>query len=128
MRKRQDYWKARDAHKGQARTTTIPSCSDVRMTKSIKNLKKVHGWTEDHCRYLDNFTTTNISHIAPWHHRNQEENTILLVSEDDKQAVSKFGCFLNVNSEQRHFLSVYVDDIKKLAGRNKTLTQCRKYF
>ena len=53
--------------------------SDEKYRKS----QKVHGWTEDQCRYLDYLTTMDISCSATWHQRNRNENTIFLVSNDD---------------------------------------------
>ena len=55
--------------------------------KSIEILSKAHGWTEEYCRYLDNLTTIDISHTAPWHQRHRYESTIPLVcNDDDRQA------------------------------------------
>ena len=59
---------------------------DERMTQRDRESQKVHGWTEDYCRYLDYLTTIDISHSATWHQRNRYENTILLGSNDDEQA------------------------------------------
>ena len=54
--------------------------------EQYRESQKDHGWTEDYCRYLDYLTTIVISDSAPWHQRNRYENTILLVSNKDKQA------------------------------------------
>ena len=54
--------------------------------EKYRESQKVHGWTEDYCRYLNYFTTTDISYSAPWHQRNRHGNTILLVFNSDKQA------------------------------------------
>ena len=67
----------------QEGTVMTPSCSDGRVTISFENLTKIHGWTEDLCRFLDYFTTVDISYSAIWHQRNRYENNILLVSNDD---------------------------------------------
>ena len=42
---------------------------------------------EEYCRYLDYFTTIDISHTAPWQQRHRFDSTIRLVcKDDDRQA------------------------------------------
>ena len=56
-------------------------------TPLYRNSQKARGWTEEFCRYLDHFTTIDISYTAPWHQRHRYQSTITLVcNDDDRQA------------------------------------------
>ena len=49
--------------------------------------QQAHGWTEEHCRYLDYLTTIDIAYTALLHQRHRYEGTITLVCNDeDRQA------------------------------------------
>ena len=70
----------------QERTTDDSTVLRWQNDKKYRESQKVHGWTEDCCRYLNYLTTIDMSYSAAGQQRNRYENTILLVSNDDKQA------------------------------------------
>ena len=47
-----------------------------------RNSQLAVGWTETYCRYLDYFTTVDITHYAPHHQRKQYESTITMKCND----------------------------------------------
>ena len=55
--------------------------------EKYRNSQQAHGWTEEHCRYLDYLTTIDISYTAPctapWHQRHRYESTITLACNDE---------------------------------------------
>ena len=58
----------------------------MQQDEKYRNSQRAYGWTEEYCRYLDNLTKIDISHIAPWHWRHWYESTITLVcNEEDRQ-------------------------------------------
>ena len=78
-----DHWKAMDAKKGankRDKDTTIlirwQEDGEYRISQWS------HGWTENYCRYLDYFTTIDISDFAPDHQRYRYENTITMKCND----------------------------------------------
>ena len=77
--------KAMDARRGARKNKHASIVLRWQNDKMYRESQKVHGWTEDYCRYLDYLTTIDISFSATWHQRNRYENTISLVS-DDRQA------------------------------------------
>ena len=83
-----DHWKAMDARGGAWKhdqgTIVIRWQEDAK----YRNARQPHGWTEEHCRYLDYLATIDISHTAPWHHRHRYESAITLVckNDDDREA------------------------------------------
>ena len=84
-RHKRDHWKAmngrRRARKINHKSLVLRKQSDEKYRESQKR----HGWTEEFCRYLDHLTTINISCTAPWHQRQQYENTVMLVSNDGER-------------------------------------------
>ena len=81
------HWKARDAQRGAIKKNQASIVLRWQNDARYRESQKAHGWTEDYCRYLDYLTTIDISYSATWQKRNQHENTILMVfNDDDKQA------------------------------------------
>ena len=84
-----DIGKQWTAEEEQERTNTASIVLRWQNDEKYRESQKVHGWTEDSCRYLGYHKTIDISYSATWHQRNRYENTILLVfNDDDRQAGS----------------------------------------
>ena len=78
-----DHWKAMDARRGAWKHDQGTIAIRWQEDEKYRNSRQPHGWTEEHCRYLDYLATIGISHTAPWHHRHRYESTITLVRNDD---------------------------------------------
>ena len=64
-----EHWKAEDALRGARKNNHDSIVLRCQKDEKYRESSRVHGWTEDYCRYLDYLTTIDISCSAPWHQR-----------------------------------------------------------
>ena len=78
----EDYWKAVDATRGAQKHKHSSILSRWENDEQYRTSQLKNGWKETYWRYVDYLTTVDISHNAPYHHRNKYESTITMKRSD----------------------------------------------
>ena len=69
-----NHWKAKDANRHAERKKHRTVVLRWQNVERCRNSRKVYGWTEEYCRYLDYIASVDIFYVATWSERSRYDN------------------------------------------------------